>query len=129
MNTAIKFILTVVLLVAAASAQDNFVASIRNYRVKNEQRLLSDFTQFLSIPNIASDIPKVYLNADYLVERMKRMGLNPKTFYLGDKGSPPPVVYGEWKTQGAARTIIFYAHYDGQPVDPKAWTEIGRAHV
>jgi len=122
MNTFLKIIVSVFFLVAAANAQDNFVVSIRDYRVKNEQRLLSDFVEFLSISNIASDIPKVYLNADYLVERMKRMGLNPKTFYLGDKGSPPPVVYGEWKTQGAARTIIFYAHYDGQPVDPKAWT-------
>ena len=122
MNAVLKFIVSILFLVAAANAQDNFVVSIRDYRVKNEQRLLSDFVEFLSISNIASDIPEVYLNADYLVERMKRMGLNPKTFYLGDKGSPPPVVYGEWKTQGAARTIIFYAHYDGQPVDPKAWT-------
>src|SRR5207248_5495401 len=33
----------------------------------------------------------------------------------------PPVVYGEISTPGAVRTIIFYAHYDGQPLDPKEW--------
>jgi len=122
MRTALSLIASVVLFISATHAQDNLIASIRDYRVANEQRLLTDFVQFLSIPNIASDIPRVYMNADYLVERMKRMGLGPKAFYLGDKGSPPPVVYGEWKTRGAVRTVIFYAHYDGQPVDPKAWT-------
>ena len=34
----------------------------------------------------------------------------------------PPVVFGEIKTSGAKRTLIFYAHYDGQPVDPREWT-------
>src|SRR5579884_589492 len=33
----------------------------------------------------------------------------------------PPVVYGEMLTPGAARTVVFYAHYDGQPLDPKEW--------
>ncbi|MBA3352926.1 MAG: M20/M25/M40 family metallo-hydrolase, partial [Blastocatellia bacterium] len=30
--------------------------------------------------------------------------------------------YGEWMTPGATKTVIFYAHYDGQPTDPAAWT-------
>ena len=32
-----------------------------------------------------------------------------------------PVVYGEIKTPGAKHTIVFYAHYDGQPVNPADW--------
>ncbi len=32
-----------------------------------------------------------------------------------------PVVYGEIKTPGAKHTIVFYAHYDGQPVTPEEW--------
>ena len=32
-----------------------------------------------------------------------------------------PVVFGEIRTPGARRTIVFYAHYDGQPLDPKEW--------
>ena len=32
-----------------------------------------------------------------------------------------PVVYGEIKTPGAKHTIVFYAHYDGQPVNPEDW--------
>jgi len=34
----------------------------------------------------------------------------------------PPAVYGEWNTAGATRTVVLYAHYDGQPTDPKKWT-------
>jgi acetylornithine deacetylase/succinyl-diaminopimelate desuccinylase-like protein len=34
----------------------------------------------------------------------------------------PPAVYGEWKTPGATHSIVLYAHYDGQPTDPKQWT-------
>ena len=30
----------------------------------------------------------------------------------------PPAVYGELPTPGATRTVVLYAHYDGQPVDP-----------
>ena len=30
----------------------------------------------------------------------------------------PPVVYGELPAPGAKRTVVLYAHYDGQPVEP-----------
>jgi len=28
---------------------------------------------------------------------------------------------GEIESPGAARTLVFYAHYDGQPLDPNEW--------
>jgi acetylornithine deacetylase/succinyl-diaminopimelate desuccinylase-like protein len=52
---------------------------------------------------------------------MKGRGLNPRLLAAADK-NVPPAVYGEWLTPGAKQTLIFYAHYDGQPVDPKQWT-------
>jgi acetylornithine deacetylase/succinyl-diaminopimelate desuccinylase-like protein len=33
----------------------------------------------------------------------------------------PPAVYGELPAPGATRTVVFYAHYDGQPVDRAKW--------
>jgi acetylornithine deacetylase/succinyl-diaminopimelate desuccinylase-like protein len=33
------------------------------------------------------------------------------------------VVFGKLISPEAKRTVIFYAHYDGQPVDPSAWTD------
>ena len=52
---------------------------------------------------------------------MKQRGLNPRLLE-GSTPNTPPAVYGEWKTPGAQRTILVYAHYDGQPTDPKQWT-------
>jgi len=34
----------------------------------------------------------------------------------------PAVVYGRIDVSGAKHTIVFYAHYDGQPVTPSEWT-------
>jgi acetylornithine deacetylase/succinyl-diaminopimelate desuccinylase-like protein len=33
----------------------------------------------------------------------------------------PPLVYGELRVPGARHTLVLYAHYDGQPVDPAEW--------
>ena len=33
------------------------------------------------------------------------------------------MVFGKLLSPEAKRTVIFYAHYDGQPVDPAAWTD------
>ena len=40
---------------------------------------------------------------------------------VGVPGSNP-IVFGEIRTPGGTRTIVFYAHYDGQPLDPKEWS-------
>jgi acetylornithine deacetylase/succinyl-diaminopimelate desuccinylase-like protein len=94
---------------------------IREYRQANEHRLLSEFVQLLSIPNVASDTVNIRKNADYLVAGMQKRGLKPRLLEAADK-KVPPVVYGEWMTPGATKTVIFYAHYDGQPTDPAAWS-------
>jgi acetylornithine deacetylase/succinyl-diaminopimelate desuccinylase-like protein len=94
---------------------------VREYRQSNEHRLLKEFTTLLSIPNVAADIENVRKNAALIVEMMKQRGLNPRLLE-GSTPNTPPVVYGELKTPGAQRTILLYAHYDGQPTDPKQWS-------
>src|SRR4029078_6718734 len=83
-------------------------------------RILTEFVQFLSIPNVASDTANIRRNAEFLVARMRKAGLTPRLLDAADK-SVPPVVYGEYNSPGAIKTIIFYAHYDGQPTDPADW--------
>jgi acetylornithine deacetylase/succinyl-diaminopimelate desuccinylase-like protein len=96
-------------------------AAIRDYRRAHERQILDEFTQLLAIPNIASDRVNIRRNSDFIFAMMQRRGLNPQLLE-GKSKDVPPAVYGEWKVPGAAHTIILYAHYDGQPVDPKAWT-------
>jgi acetylornithine deacetylase/succinyl-diaminopimelate desuccinylase-like protein len=40
---------------------------------------------------------------------------------LESPGGGPPAVYGELRTPGATRTVVLYAHYDGQPVEAARW--------
>lgn len=95
---------------------------IREYRQANEHRLLNEFVQLLSIPNVASDTQNIRKNADYLVAEMQKRGLKPRLLEAADK-TVPPVVYGEYNSPGATKTINFYAHYDGQPTDPADWND------
>jgi len=96
-------------------------SKVREYRVANEQRIFDEFVSLLSIPNVASDRDNIRKNAGLILQMMKVRGLNPQMLEAKDLNAPP-VVYGEWKVPGATRTIILYAHYDGQPTDPKQWT-------
>ena len=97
------------------------VSQVREYRQANEHQILKEFTTLLAIPNVASDTQNIRRNAALIVEMMKQRGLNPRLLE-GATPDTPPAVYGEWKTPGAQRTILVYAHYDGQPTDPKQWT-------
>ena len=88
------------------------------WRVAHEQAILSEFTELLAIPNIASDTLNIRRNADAVSTMLGRHGVNSRL--LETEGSPP-VVYGEIRTPNAVRTIVFYAHYDGQSLNPKEW--------
>src|SRR5258707_13309050 len=107
----------VMLSAIAANAQP----PMRDYRRAHERQILDEFTRLLAIPNVASDALNIRRNAQFIFEMMQRRGLNPQLLEAKSK-STPPAVYGEWKSAGATHSIILYAHYDGQPVDPKQWT-------
>ena len=96
-------------------------AQVRQYRPANEHAILSEFFDLLAIPNVASDSAGIARNAAFITGMMTRRGLSPRLLLPSDKKSPP-LIYGEWRVPGAARTIVFYAHYDGQPTDPAKWT-------
>jgi acetylornithine deacetylase/succinyl-diaminopimelate desuccinylase-like protein len=91
---------------------------VRQWRQANEHALLREYVDFLAIPNVARNEADIRRNAAHLVEMMRRRGLNPRL--LESEGSPP-AVYGEWTVPGATRTLVLYAHYDGQPTDSAAW--------
>lgn len=92
-------------------------------RISNEQQhaVVQELVDFLKLPNIASDRVAIRANADRLTAMLAGRNLAPRILEGADVDEPP-VVYGEWLTPGAKRTVVFYAHYDGQPTDPKKWT-------
>ena len=103
-----------------AIAPAQVVAEVRNYRLNNEDRIMRELTEFLAIPNVASDTENIQKNAAHLVEMLEARGIETHLLPISGRG---PVVFGKLNAPDAKRTVIFYAHYDGQPVDPAAWTD------
>jgi acetylornithine deacetylase/succinyl-diaminopimelate desuccinylase-like protein len=104
-----------------AIAQISDLEKIRFYRAKNESSIYSDFISFLKIPNVATDTASIRKNADFLLQLMRSKGIEHPQLLEANDENVPPVVYGEVNVSGATKTIIFYAHYDGQPVNPSLW--------
>ncbi|HEY3119352.1 MAG TPA: M20/M25/M40 family metallo-hydrolase [Vicinamibacteria bacterium] len=112
--------LTVLAMVAAAAAPsaETVRDTVRAWRQAHEKAILQEFVQLLSIPNLASDQPNIRANADRIMQMLDRRGIAAR---LLEVEGAPSSVYGELKAPGADRTILIYAHYDGQPVDRSRW--------
>jgi acetylornithine deacetylase/succinyl-diaminopimelate desuccinylase-like protein len=84
----------------------------------NRERYLEELKAFLAIPSISA-LPQhsgdVKRCAEWCVGEMQRIGLQ-NVKLLDTPGNP--VVYGDWLGAPDAPTILFYGHYDVQPVDP-----------
>jgi acetylornithine deacetylase/succinyl-diaminopimelate desuccinylase-like protein len=115
--TVVVFLLS--LFPAASFAQANPAAiAAHQWREHHERAIVDEFVTLLSIPDVASDRANIQRNAETIAEMMKKRGLSPRLISVPGAN---PVVFGEIRTSGATRTIVFYAHYDGQPLDPKQW--------
>ncbi|PCI51689.1 MAG: peptidase M20 [Alphaproteobacteria bacterium] len=94
-------------------------SAVSDYRQKHEREILTEYFEFLSIPNHASNQEDILRNARHMVQMMKKRGITTKIL---DNAPGSPAVYGELKTPGATTTILFYSHYDGQRVVPENWS-------
>jgi acetylornithine deacetylase/succinyl-diaminopimelate desuccinylase-like protein len=101
-----------------ASQASSAAAAARAYRQAHEREIISEFINLLALPNVASDTENIRRNAALIAQMLQQRGVTTRLLEVPDA---PPVVYGELLTPGAARTIIFYVHYDGQPVEPEKW--------
>jgi acetylornithine deacetylase/succinyl-diaminopimelate desuccinylase-like protein len=85
--------------------------------------LLKEYFDFLAIPNTLNDPEQLRANAQFVSDMMKKRGINNIQLLQADIQGAIPAVYGEVLTAGATKTLIFYAHYDGQPVNPDKWAQ------
>lgn len=99
------------------SAQDP-VAAAQQWRIEHQAEILDGFTSLLSIPNVAADPTNLNRNASTLIELLRERHITTRLLSLP---GVPPIVFGEQKVAGATHTIVFYAHYDGQPVTLSEW--------
>ena len=104
-------------------AQSEPVLKVRDFRKANEHNLLATYVDFLKIPNVADDMPNIKKNATWISDYMKSKGISNVQLLHPKTSDKPPAVYGEVMVPGATQTVVFYAHYDGQPVDSTKWSE------
>ncbi len=89
----------------------------------NRDRYIDEMKRYLAIPSISAlpehkgDVRKC---AEWTADEMRRVGLQNVRL---EETPGHPVVYGEWLGAPGKPTILFYGHYDVQPVDPiHLWT-------
>ena len=107
---------TIVGSVALASAQPR---DVERYVRDHQAAIVGEFMELVAIPNVRTDLPNIKRNADLLRRMLERRGMNPEIW----ETPSTPLVYGERLVPGAARTILFYIHFDGQPVDKAGWKQ------
>jgi acetylornithine deacetylase/succinyl-diaminopimelate desuccinylase-like protein len=100
------------------------MANAQDYASQNGDQFLKQLFDLIRIPSIstlperAADVKRA---ADWLVEDMKRIGIQ-KAESIPTAGHP--IVYGEWMNAGEnAPTVLIYGHYDVQPAEMMdGWT-------
>ncbi len=111
-----------VLSAAPATAQAPDPAVVRReltaWVAANQRPIVAELVELLRIPNVARDSVNIRRNAAHLLGMLGRRGF--VTALLEAPGTPP-AVFGELRVPGATRTVVLYAHYDGQPVDTTRW--------
>jgi len=85
------------------------------------QQNFAEFLELLSIPNIPAEPRDMQRNAAFLEKSFQKRGF---TTQLLDNAAGRPVVFAQLATASArAKTVLFYIHFDGQPVLPAEWSQ------
>lgn len=109
----------VALLLGAGAPAATVRDEVRAYREAHAKQILEEFAALLSMPNVATNVADVENNAQAIVRDLAQRGFTTRLLSAGH--GTPPAVYGALGVPGATRTLLFYAHYDGQPVGQPEW--------
>jgi len=96
-------------------------ATLESIFAQHESRIIDEWQSFLRFPSISAD-PLYNANcrdcADWLVNHLQHIGFSAQLLETSTK----PVVFAERQGLPGKPTVLFYGHYDVQPVDPEsAW--------
>ncbi|MCX7018533.1 MAG: dipeptidase [bacterium] len=91
--------------------------AIYNAIASHRTRFVSELKELLAIPSISTDPARVAdmkLAAEWLCGHLEKIGLTSRLF----ETERHPVVYADRLDAKGKPVILFYGHYDVQPVDP-----------
>ena len=98
---------------------DELKRQVETYIEIHQKAIIDELVETLRIPDIAADRDNIRRKADHLRIMFADRGFQAEV--LETDGNP--LVYGELEVPGAQRTLLLYAHYDGQPVDRSQWKQ------
>jgi acetylornithine deacetylase/succinyl-diaminopimelate desuccinylase-like protein len=84
---------------------------------REKERYLQELLEYLRFPSISTDPAykaDVLRTSEHLIGRLREAGLTAESIPTAGN----PLVYAEWLGAPGKPTILFYGHYDVQPVDP-----------
>ena len=111
--------LTILVCLAPAHAAD-LRSQVEQYRLSHEAAIVGDMVALTQLKSVAADPAGLVATAHWLEAALKSRGFEVTELATGP--SSAAAVFASLKTPGAKRTVVFYAHYDGQPVTPSQWS-------
>ena len=106
---------------AAVAALGNAAAGALHEQVERAaQQNFPEYLDALRIPNVPAKPADIQRNADFLSRSFERRGFDVR---LVTNPAGRPVVLAERASRPGMPTLLFYFHYDGQPVVPTEWSQ------
>jgi acetylornithine deacetylase/succinyl-diaminopimelate desuccinylase-like protein len=103
---------------ADVATQNEAVDAAARHIDANAAAILSEFLQFVGLPNVSADLDDVEAVAGDIAEKLQDRGIAAR---LIRRPGAAPLVTGRIEADPGRPTIGIYAHYDGQPVDQAGW--------
>lgn len=85
----------------------------------NFRNVLLQHKEFVSIPNLPENVDLMLKNIDWVKKNYEALGF--KTSLL--ESSTLPILFVEKEYNPSYKTVLFYFHIDGQPINPSAWNQ------
>src|SRR5262245_9849664 len=124
-STAEQFMRTALLASIIVSMQGAHAGSLSADVARQAQQNWPEFLDLLAIPNVADQPADIQRNATFLEQAFAKRGFKVRRL---DNPAKRPAVFAELAgTSPPARTILLYAHFDGQAVIPADRSQ--EAHV
>jgi acetylornithine deacetylase/succinyl-diaminopimelate desuccinylase-like protein len=85
------------------------------------QKNFGEYLELLSIANVADQPSDIQRNAAFLEQSFRKRGF--KTQLLNNTAQRPLVFAELERSKKNQATVLFYMHFDGQPVTPEQWAQ------
>src|SRR5205085_8341016 len=81
--------------------------------------IVEGLVEFVRLNSVSQDPAAVRRTAEWLAAALRARGLDGRIHETAGN----PIVFGERRVPGAARTLLIYCHYDTKPIPPQGWLQ------